>query len=339
MRDLDSAVGRLDNILMIVYVVAAALLIAVAFQTQLITLVTGAGTLILGLSWLIGGSLQEVLSSIIFLFIKHPFDVGDRITLDKNPGTFTVKEIRLLTTIFLDSNGTSVQAPNTVLNTMFISNFRRSPQMSETFKFDINYSTTFDALEKLRDKMLTFLVAERRDYLPVFDVAVIDFPEQDRMSLTVDIKYKNNFQQGSLKVKRRNKWICALKSALADVKIHGPKGDPDTEPGITRYTEVPWQQVQHQDRVRHETEAQTPKSAVPVGGWQLADKNAVLLDDSNDVYGEADELHTANPRRDASSGPSVGLLPARPVGMPTAIAVPGAPSAAIGEHIEMVPRP
>ena len=67
-----------------------------------------------GLSWLIGSSLAEVLTSIIFLFIKHPFDVGDRVAVGKD--TFTVKEIRLLSTIFLDSNACLVQAPNTVLN-------------------------------------------------------------------------------------------------------------------------------------------------------------------------------------------------------------------------------
>jgi small-conductance mechanosensitive channel len=57
-----------------------------------------------------------VLTSIIFLFVKHPFDVGDSIVLVKD--SYTVREIRLLSTVFIDSNGTSVQAPNTVLNTM-----------------------------------------------------------------------------------------------------------------------------------------------------------------------------------------------------------------------------
>ena len=69
-----------------------------------------------GLSWLIGGSLAEVLTSIIFLFIKHPYDVGDRVTLGKDKETYTVKEIRLLSTVFLDGNACLVQAPNTVLN-------------------------------------------------------------------------------------------------------------------------------------------------------------------------------------------------------------------------------
>ena len=46
-------------------------------------------------------------------------------------------------------------------------------QMSETFAFDVSYSTTFEQLEKLRDKMMEFVVAERRDYEPAFDVVVI----------------------------------------------------------------------------------------------------------------------------------------------------------------------
>jgi small-conductance mechanosensitive channel len=63
---------------------------------------------------LIGGSLQEVLSSIIFLFVKHPFDVGDRVNIDGVQ--YTVKEIRLLSTVFLDTSGLLVQAPNLILN-------------------------------------------------------------------------------------------------------------------------------------------------------------------------------------------------------------------------------
>ena len=83
-------------------------------EAQLATLITGAGTFILGLSWLIGGSLQEVLTSIVFLFIKHPFDVGDRVTIGDD--TFTVKEISLLSTLFVDGNGGLVQTPNDVLS-------------------------------------------------------------------------------------------------------------------------------------------------------------------------------------------------------------------------------
>ena len=44
--------------------------------------------------------------------------------------------------------------------------------MSESFVFDVAYSTTFEELERLREKMLEFVKAEKRDYQPIFDVTV-----------------------------------------------------------------------------------------------------------------------------------------------------------------------
>ncbi|KIK67405.1 hypothetical protein GYMLUDRAFT_156530 [Collybiopsis luxurians FD-317 M1] len=272
MQDLDSAVGRLDNIFMSLYVVIAALIIAVVLDAQFTSLLTSVGTLVLGLSWLIGGSLTEVLTSIIFLFIKHPYDVNDKIVVDEME--YTVKEISLLSTLLLDSKGALVQAPNSVLNDKFIENIRRSPQMSETFKFEVAYSTTFEDLEQLRENMLKFVQSEKRDYLPVFDVAVIDFPEQASMSLTADIKYKSNSQQGALKAKRRNKWVCALKQALAEVGIYGPTGNPGAVAAPKRYTEVPWEEVK-QDEAKHPP-ARPKSMPAPAGGWRLSEQNPSL---------------------------------------------------------------
>ena len=38
------------------------------------------------------------------------------------------------------------------------------------------FSTTFEQIERLRELMLAFLKAERRDYQPIFDVYVIGAP-------------------------------------------------------------------------------------------------------------------------------------------------------------------
>ncbi|KAJ7901846.1 Mechanosensitive ion channel-domain-containing protein [Mycena olivaceomarginata] len=288
MQDLDSAVGRLDNIFMSLYVVVAILIVAVALEAQVATLITSASTLVLGLSWLIGGTLSEVLTSIIFLFIKHPFDVGDRVAIDA--ATYTVKEIRLLSTIFLDSNGVAVQAPNQVLNGHFIQNYRRSPQMSESFTFDVSYSTSFEDVEKLRQKMMAFVTAERRDYQPAFDVVVVDFPDQSKMVLSADINYKSNGQQGALKAKRRNKWLCALKAALGEVGVYGPSGNPNPEAG--------------------KTEDPTPHAPAPPGGWKLSGQNAVLLDGQADIFADPDELHMTSPRRTpATEQPQAIMMP------------------------------
>lgn len=133
------------------------------------------------------------------------------------------------------------------------------------------------------------------------------------MSLKVDIKYKSNAQQGALKgqlvcvlcagacelnfliAKRKNKWICALKAALADIEIYGPSGDPNAKPSIQRYTVVPWNLISEQDR-REEGESypvpsggiQEPK--IPVSNWNLTDSNIALVDGGGDVFDEGSEV-------------------------------------------------
>ncbi len=44
--------------------------------------------------------------------------------------------------------------------------------MSEAFTFDVEYTTSFHDLERLRETMLEFLESAKRDYQPVFNLTV-----------------------------------------------------------------------------------------------------------------------------------------------------------------------
>lgn len=340
MWDMDTAVGRLDNILMTVYMVVAIMIIAVALNANLASVITGVGTLVLGTSWLIGTSLAEILISMIFLFFKYPYDVGDMVVVDEI--IYTVREIRLLNTVLLDPNHAFVFAPNALLNGKFILNVRRSPRMSETFTFDVAYDTTFEQIEVLRERMLAFLSGEARDYIRAFNVEVVDFPGQTKMTLAVDIKYKSNIQPSGLKATRRNKWVCALKTCLADVNIFGPTGDPHGITPPARHTLVPWEDVADADRKRETQYATTLRTGVesqPVCGWNLTDQHAALVDDSRDVFGGSHEYPMTRVQSVPSSSSYVlRQKMARDVQSPTAYPrIPPTPAYRF-EDIEMNPN-
>ena len=80
-------------------------------------------------------------------------------------------------------------------------------------------------------------------------------------------------------VKRRNKWICALKTILAELKIYGPSGGPKP-PDVNRYTKVPYDEVKQQDqeaKAKKEGEGPEQSRKLKAGEeWNLGDKNAVL---------------------------------------------------------------
>ncbi|KAM0791838.1 hypothetical protein ACM66B_004096 [Microbotryomycetes sp. NB124-2] len=294
MRDIDSAVGRLDNIIMSIWWIVSALIMAGLLNASFNTMITSAGTLILGLSWLIGTTAQEILASIIFLFIKHAYDVGDRVDIDG--ASYTVLEMQLLSSVFKRIDGTVVQAPHSILNTKFINNIRRSGAIWEPFVFDVAFDTPFEKIEALRERMLEFLEVERRDFLPQCDITVKDFEGQGKTTLSANIMYRSNWQNGTLKAQRRNKWICAMKLAMASLQIYGPGGvgDPAPPPAdVTRTTSVPWEEAKHlfepasttTDDKKGDEVVQSPVSAeAPTRGDVLRSGRAIQLSDPNEVF-------------------------------------------------------
>ncbi|GAA5862378.1 hypothetical protein JCM3774_002497 [Rhodotorula dairenensis] len=266
MRDIDSAVSRLDSILISIWWIVAILIMLGLLNASFQTMITGAGTFILGLSWLIGTTAQEILASIIFLFIKHPYDVGDRVCIDTVD--YTVLEMHLLSTVFKRIDGTVTQAPHMQLNLKFILNYRRSNFISETFTFDVDFGTTFEKIEALRAMMLEFLQTERRDFRPFIDISIEDFAAQGKLSLSATINYRGNWQNVTQKMRRRNKWICALRVALAELQIFGPDGAGDPAPAAAdpvKYTQIPWDEVKAADEAAAAKADATP-AAPPAGG-------------------------------------------------------------------------
>ena len=120
-----------------------------------------------------------------------------------------------------------------------------------------------------------------------------DILDQEKMTLQADIMYKSNWQQGALKsmffdaesdllemssltslpATRRNKWICALKTYLAEAKIYGPKGDPDATPAPDRYTLIPWEELRAKDRKKGVPGLPPSMPEMPSGGYNLMNRS------------------------------------------------------------------
>lgn len=66
----------------------------VAFLNKsFVTTLATAGTTLLSLSFVFATSCQEVLGSCIFIFVKHPFDIGDRVDITSSDSQFVVEHM------------------------------------------------------------------------------------------------------------------------------------------------------------------------------------------------------------------------------------------------------
>ncbi|KAL7276664.1 hypothetical protein RUND412_000324 [Rhizina undulata] len=225
MQDVDNAIRALDKVLLFIVFIIVVIVFVVFQQTSIGTTIAGAGTVLISMSFVFSLTAQEVLGSCIFLFVKHPYDVGDRVDIDDT--RLIVEHISLLFTVFkrVDDNKMT-QIPNNVLNTKVIDNVSRSAYMRENIKIGVDYGTTFEDIQKLRELLLLFVQENSRDFQPDLEVEVVGVNQLDKLEIKVEIIHKSNWANNSLTLQRRNRFFCALVQILKQIPIYGPgQGD------------------------------------------------------------------------------------------------------------------
>ena len=70
MRDIDSAIGKLDDVLVAVVFIITIFIFISFLNTDFGTTLATAGTALLSLSFIFSATCQEILASILFLFYK-----------------------------------------------------------------------------------------------------------------------------------------------------------------------------------------------------------------------------------------------------------------------------
>lgn len=231
MHDVDQAITVLDRLLCAAVFVGIVFVFVAFLNQSFVTTLATAGTALLSLSFVFAATTQEVLGSCIFLFVKHPYDIGDRV--DVGADQYTVEHISLLFSVFRRANGAKVgglvQIPNITLNTLFIENLSRSGAMMEEHSVFVSFDTTFEDIQILRDEINKFVLDKdnSRDFHPDVNIEVLGTTDMSKLEIQVQIKHKGNWANETLRAARRSKFMCALVAALRAVPINGPGGGGD----------------------------------------------------------------------------------------------------------------
>ncbi|CAI0375198.1 unnamed protein product, partial [Linum tenue] len=153
LNDTKTAVHQLHKlasaVAMVVIVVMSLLVMGLA--TTKVLLVVTSQLLLVG--FMFQNTCKTMFESIIFVFVMHPFDVGDRCVIDGVQ--MIVEEMNILTTVFLRYDMEKIYYPNSVLISKPISNFRRSPDMGDSVDFTIDVSTSIDDFNALKKAIQT----------------------------------------------------------------------------------------------------------------------------------------------------------------------------------------
>ncbi|KAK2608399.1 hypothetical protein QQS21_003085 [Conoideocrella luteorostrata] len=302
LKDLDSVIQKLDKVFVFVIIIVSIIVFVSIFSSSTAAGLASASTSILGLAWVLQATAQEFLQSIIFVFVKHPFDVGDRVTIYGSTGAtmtgddYYVTEISLLYTEFKKLQGHIVQAPNSVLNTLFILNQRRSNGISDVIPLEFKFGTPPWMIEELKARMLEFCLANKRDYQPTIIAEMTGVDQVRSCNMNIIFIHKTNFQNELLRLNRHNKFVTELASQMEQIGIQGPlRIDPGGSRDFPMYyagsNPPPYNNNNGKDHLRDDSTGHPPapmRSGMPrhnsVRSTRLATTNEEAIAGFQDVF-------------------------------------------------------
>ncbi|KAF3930363.1 hypothetical protein ABW19_dt0208265 [Dactylella cylindrospora] len=212
------------SILCNVVVVALGILVFLAFLTSIKNTFGYAATVLASLGFAFNGTITEMFSAIIFIFVKHPFDVGDCVDVDHEE--YIVEHISLLYTQVRNvSNSKYTHFPNSVLNSKTVENVSRSKAMHEVFTISVSYDTTDEDIDTLRSELRKFIEENSRDFFTREEDLFVEMSgfALDKIEVKIQIRYKGNYADGK-RPKRKAMVLRELLRLTRLIPIFAPGG-------------------------------------------------------------------------------------------------------------------
>ncbi|KAK9060831.1 hypothetical protein SSX86_021537 [Deinandra increscens subsp. villosa] len=218
LNDTKTAIEELNKLVsgltLFVLIIVWLLLMGIA-TTEVLLFISS--QLLLGV-FMFGTSAKTAFEAIIFVFVMHPFDVGDRCVIDGVQ--VVVEEVNILTTVFLRYDNEKIYYPNSILATKAISNFNRSPEMSDSVEFDLDVSTSVENILALKAKIKTrYIDSKPQLWRPKHSVRVREIEDVNKMKMCLYVTHTINFQNYEEKSDRRSNLVLELKNMFEELGI------------------------------------------------------------------------------------------------------------------------
>ncbi|KAL8215494.1 hypothetical protein R6Q57_022331 [Mikania cordata] len=217
LKDTKTAIEELNRLVsgLVLFVLIIVWLLLMGIATTEVLLFISS-QLLLGV-FMFGTSAKTAFEAIIFVFVMHPFDVGDRCVIDGVQ--VVVEEVNILTTVFLRYDNEKIYYPNSVLATKAISNFNRSPEMTDSVEFDLDVSTSMENILALKAKIKMYIDSKPQLWRPKHSVRVREIEDVNKMKMSLYVTHTINFQNYEEKSDRRSNLVLELKNIFEELGI------------------------------------------------------------------------------------------------------------------------
>ncbi|KAL3730915.1 hypothetical protein ACJRO7_027866 [Eucalyptus globulus] len=168
-------------------------------------------------AFIFGNTCKTIFEAIIFLFMMHPYDVGDRCEI--NGVQMVVEEINLLTTVFLRDDNQKIIYPNSTLATKAIGNYYRSPDMGDAVEFCVHISTPAEKIAAMKNKITSYVNSKKEHWYSSPMIIMKDIEELNSVRIAVWLRHRMNHQDMGEKFMRRSLLIEEMVKMFRELDI------------------------------------------------------------------------------------------------------------------------
>lgn len=192
LQNMETAVKKIGFIMTLLVALILVLIVAISFDSGLQAIVS-ISSILFSAGFMFQSSAKNALESILFLFVIHPFDVGDRvyIQLQTDFENLVVTEMHLLSTVFERWDGVKIYVPNYILAMKSIVNIRRSGSICELHRLQIMFDTSTEKLNQFRFMLDTFLRNHPSEYTDFYMVNLDMIENLNRIHVNVMVQVKH----------------------------------------------------------------------------------------------------------------------------------------------------
>lgn len=220
LKDVGEALGTLDRILLIFACIIIFFISLSIFGVEVGSSLTSMYSIGIAASFIFKSSASRAFDAIMFLFVTHPYDTGDRVFIGEE--NLVVKKVGLFATVFSRSDGTETYYFNSQLFTKFITNARRSDKTTENLTLQVAWKTPLTKLDALENYLNQWLsTEENRWFQPTTGVSLQNIVYQRYLTLTIGIPHNGNWQDWGLHNTRRTAFHAAVQYYSRQLGITG----------------------------------------------------------------------------------------------------------------------
>ncbi|CAN1153882.1 Mechanosensitive ion channel protein 10, partial [Linum perenne] len=196
LKDTKTAIEELNKLVSVILILISIvvwLLVMGFLSTHVLVFISSQFLLA---AFMFSSTAKTVFEAIVFVFVMHPFDVGDRCVVD----------------------GIQIFYPNSVLAAKPISNFYRSPQMSDVVEFAVDVSTSMDNIRAMKRRIKAFLESKPQYWRPEHSVLVKGIEDMNKMHMGLYVNHTMNFQNGE-RGNRISDLVVEMKNIFEEIGI------------------------------------------------------------------------------------------------------------------------